>query len=129
MIISDYDKQMKPALHSQYLVSHQQVCVHHINSNVLLDAEQRWKDANKEGENYGGGSSASGKLQVALTSRDMATVLAVRKHSSSQLRTDDTSPVPHNYRGVLELWSFMVFSETKKEYRKAWARLCDEFGD
>ncbi|EXU94593.1 hypothetical protein X797_012335 [Metarhizium robertsii] len=38
-------------------------------------------------------------------------------------------PVAHNYRGVLELWKYAVFAETKEHYEKAWVRLCEEFND
>ncbi|OWT42543.1 mutator-like element [Pochonia chlamydosporia 170] len=129
VIITDYDKQMKAALDSQFPGSQQQICIHHVNSNVLLNAKRRWKDAEEEGDGCGHNSSDSERSQAALTSRDMEAVRAVGKDGSPPLRTDHTSPVPHNYRGVLELWKFVVFAQTKDDYEKAWARLCDEFND
>ena len=129
VIITDYDKQTKAALDSQFPGSQQQICIHHVNSNVLLNAKRRWKDAEEEVDGCGHNSSDSERSQAALTSRDMEAVRAVGKDGSPPLRTDHTSPVPHNYRGVLELWKFVVFAQTKDDYEKAWARLCDEFND
>lgn len=129
MIITDFDKQMKAALESQYPDSQQQLCIHHINSNVLLNAKRRWKDTKKEDDSYEHGSSDGEQPQVALTTGDMEAVLAAGKDTSQQLRTDQTFHVTHNYRGVLELWKLVVFAKTKADYEKAWAHLCEELND
>ena len=129
VIITDYDKQMKAALDSQYPGAQQQLCIHHINSNVLLNAKRRWKDVKEECDSGGDGSSDSGQSQASLTSGDVQAVLAVGNGSNQLFRTSHTSPVTRNYRGVLELWRFVVFAEIEKEHEKAWARLCSEFND
>ncbi|EFY95426.1 transposase [Metarhizium robertsii ARSEF 23] len=120
---------MKAALESQYPDSQQQLCIHHINSNVLLNAKRRWKDIKEEDDSYEYGSSDGEQPQVALTTGDMEAVLAAGKDASPPLRTDQTLHVTHNYRGVLELWKLVVFAKTKADYEKAWAHLCEEFND
>ena len=129
VIITDYDQQMKGALESQFPCSQQQLCIHHINSDVLLKAKRRWKDGKEESGSCGNGSSDSGQSQITLSSKDEAAALAVGKHSVSLSQNDRTQPVPHNYRGVLDLWKFVVFAETKVDYEKAWERLCHESND
>ena len=130
VIITGYDKQMKVALDSQYPGSQQQVCIHHINSNVLLNAKRRWKDKKEEDDDNGFSGSDNGQLQVALTSTDKAAVLDIGKHGGPlSAQANRMSPVSHNYRGVLELWKYVVFAETKEDYEKAWVRLCEEFND
>ncbi|PNH33004.1 hypothetical protein VD0002_g8297 [Verticillium dahliae] len=42
VIIADFDNQMKAALDDQFPEVQQQLCIHHINSNVLLKAKQKW---------------------------------------------------------------------------------------
>ncbi|KAK2729952.1 mutator-like element, partial [Colletotrichum kahawae] len=42
VIITDYDKQMKATLNEQFPEVQQQLCIHHINSNVMLKAKQKW---------------------------------------------------------------------------------------
>ncbi|KJZ70048.1 hypothetical protein HIM_10552 [Hirsutella minnesotensis 3608] len=90
VVITDYDKQMKAALDSQF-----------------PDSQQ----------------------QISLTSGDIAAVLSVGDHGDRPLRNDRTMPVPHNYRGVLEMWKYVAFARTKEDYEKAWVRLCEEFND
>ncbi|KAL0937854.1 mutator-like element [Colletotrichum truncatum] len=41
VIITDYDRQMKAALNEYFPNMQQQLCIHHINSNVMLKAKQK----------------------------------------------------------------------------------------
>ncbi|KJZ69108.1 hypothetical protein HIM_11498 [Hirsutella minnesotensis 3608] len=119
---------MKAALDSQFPDSQQQICIHHINSNVLLNAKRRWKGVKKDGDSdYS--SSSSGQTHIAPTSGDIEAVLSVGDHGDRPLRNDRTMPVTHNYRGVLEMWKYVAFARTKEDYEKAWVRLCEEFND
>ncbi|KJZ68574.1 hypothetical protein HIM_12036 [Hirsutella minnesotensis 3608] len=129
VVITDYDQAMKEALDCQYPDSQQQLCVHHINANVLLNAKRKWKNAKEDGESDRGGSSCSEQTQVSLSPRDMEAVLAAERHEGPLPQSNLATPVPHNYRGVLELWKFVVFVETKEEHEMAWVRLCEEFND
>ncbi|KAK4077247.1 hypothetical protein Purlil1_12430 [Purpureocillium lilacinum] len=129
VVITDYDQAMKDALDSQYPDSQQQLCIHHINANVLLNAKRKWKDAKEHGESDGGGSSCSEQTRVALTPRDMEAVLAAGRQEGPVPKRNEAAPVPHNYRGVLELWKFVAFAETKEGHENAWARLCAEFNE
>ncbi|GAB0139099.1 putative transposase [Epichloe bromicola] len=124
VVVTDYDQQMKAALESQYPESQQQICVQHINANVLLNAKRKWKSRNEDAE-----SDGDGNLNARLSSGDMEAVLALERQESSLNQSNVTAPVPHNYRGVLELWKFVAFAETKEEHEKAWVRLCGEFND
>nr|UUW39089.1 putative transposase [Epichloe sp. LpTG-3]UUW39107.1 putative transposase [Epichloe sp. LpTG-3] len=124
VVVTDYDQQMKAALESQYPESQQQICVQHINANVLLNAKRKWKSRNEDAE-----SDGDGNPNARLSSGDMEAVLALERQESSLNQSTVTAPVPHNYRGVLELWKFAAFAETKEEHEKAWVRLCGEFND
>ncbi|KAM4055484.1 MULE transposase [Hirsutella rhossiliensis] len=116
------------SIDNQFPDSQQQICIHHINSNVLLNAKRKWKNAKEESDSDGG-SSGSGQTQIALTSGDIDAVLAVGRHGDPPLKNGRPAPVPHSYRGVLELWKYVVFAQTKQNYEKAWVRLCEEFND
>ncbi|KJZ70946.1 hypothetical protein HIM_09650 [Hirsutella minnesotensis 3608] len=129
VVITDYDKAMKEALDSQYPDSQQQLCIHHINANVLLNAKRKWKNVKEDGESDEGDSSGSDQTRASLSPRDMEAVLAVERQDDQVIQNNLTAPVAHNYRGVLELWKFVAFAETKDEHEKAWVRLCDEFND
>ncbi|KAK4068501.1 hypothetical protein Purlil1_13791 [Purpureocillium lilacinum] len=129
VVITDYDKAMKEALDNQFPDSQQQLCIHHINANVLLNAKRKWKNAGEGGESDGDGSSCSEQTHAALTPTDVEAVLAAERQDNPLPQGNLAAPVPHNYRGVLELWKFVVFAETRGEHEKAWADLCDEFNN
>lgn len=59
----------------------------------------------------------------------MEVVLAAERQECPLAQSNLAAPVPHNYRGVLDLWKFVAFAETKEEHEKAWVRLCDKFND
>lgn len=42
VIITDFDKSMKAVLNHQFPEIQQQLCIHHINSNILLQSKQKW---------------------------------------------------------------------------------------
>ncbi|KAI7762979.1 hypothetical protein LZL87_014053 [Fusarium oxysporum] len=49
IIITDFDDSMKAALNDQFPGVQQQLCIHHINSNVLLRSKQKWiKDCSQD---------------------------------------------------------------------------------
>ncbi|KAG7102246.1 PKS-NRPS hybrid synthetase like protein [Verticillium longisporum] len=45
VIVTDFDGQMKATLNDQFPDAQQQMCIHHINSNVLLKSKQKWVKA------------------------------------------------------------------------------------
>ncbi|OAQ57749.1 transposase [Purpureocillium lilacinum] len=124
VVTTDYDQQMKAALESQYPDSQQQICIQHINANVLLNAKRKWKSGNEDAE-----SDWDRSPNTRLSSKDVEAALAVERQESPPNRSNLATPIPHNYRGVLELWKSVAFAETKEEHEKAWVRLCDEFND
>ncbi|OAQ60062.1 mutator-like element [Purpureocillium lilacinum] len=129
VVITDYDQAMKEALDNQFPDRQQQLCIHHVNADVLLNAKRKWKNAKESEESDGGGSSCGEQAHVALTPRDVEALLAVERQDNPPTQHNLSAPVPHNHRGVIELWRFVVFAETKEEHEKAWAKLCDEFND
>ncbi|KXH26990.1 hypothetical protein CSAL01_13147 [Colletotrichum salicis] len=93
VIITDYDKQMKTALSEQFPEVQQQLCIHHINSNVMLKAKQKWiKDP-------------SCNSDTELSDEDRA-----------YIDTTADQAIPHTYRGVLIMWKLVVFAETEHSF-------------
>ncbi|KAM4061687.1 MULE transposase [Hirsutella rhossiliensis] len=50
VVITDFDQQMKAALEDQFPDAQQQLCIFHINSNVLLNAKRKWKHAKEDSD-------------------------------------------------------------------------------
>jgi hypothetical protein len=121
-ILTDFDNQMKRALDEQFPESQQQICIHHIISNVLLKAKQKWI---REGTDDGSDQESAAEDvpdQASLTASDRAIVRDTELSRSPK-------PVPHTYQGVVMLWKLVVFAETEAEHDRLWADLCKEFGD
>ncbi|UKZ74791.1 hypothetical protein TrVFT333_002461 [Trichoderma virens FT-333] len=78
--------------------------IHHIDSNVHLNAKRRLKDSEEVGHSDVGSSE--------------------RRYSNPALQNDSTAPVPYSYLGVLELWKFVAFVQTKEGHEKAWWAHC-----
>jgi hypothetical protein len=121
---------MKKALNDCFPDAQQQICIHHINSNVLLRSKQKWIQSGSDSSSSDQeNASETPQAQSTLTSNDRAMV----RQSGTQdgpLPQDDTSdPIPHDYKGILMLWRLVVFAETEEAHEKAWIRLCKEFND
>ncbi|GKU11323.1 unnamed protein product [Fusarium langsethiae] len=72
-VITDYDQQMKAALEDQFPDAQQQLCIYHINSDVLLNAKRKWKHAREDSDD----DSDNEQSQETLTSSDKEAVLMV----------------------------------------------------
>ncbi|KJZ69598.1 hypothetical protein HIM_11012 [Hirsutella minnesotensis 3608] len=125
VIITDVDSQMKAALNSQFPTVQQQLCIHHINSNVLLKSKQKWTKSSASKRNSSSGSSDSSDVEISAA--------PARGRSGSPNRESVHQPatevIPHDYRGVLTMWKLVVFAETEEAHEQAWASLCKEFDD
>jgi hypothetical protein len=119
IIITDFDNSMKAALDDQFPRVQQQLCIHHINSNVLLRSKQKWV---KNPEN----SSSPDISEVDEPTEPQATLTL---HDRVLISAGSSSEVPHTYQGVLQMWKTVLFAETEEEHKKAWIALCKEFDD
>ena len=112
---------MKAALHDQFPHIQQQLCIHHILSNVLLQSKNKWVG---DGERIASSSASdnedvSSQTQVRLGTTD--------KHLIKDSPTSDK--IPHTYQGVVLMWKRVLYAETKKAFEQAWRDLCKEFDD
>jgi hypothetical protein len=120
IIITDFDDSMKAALNDQFPEVQQQLCIHHINSNILLRAKQRWLKRPSSSSDISGGSDieADPSGQIQLNPTDQESI-------SAPVGND----IPHTYNGVLAMWKLVLFAETEEAHEKAWINLCKEFND
>ncbi|KAG6979110.1 PKS-NRPS hybrid synthetase [Fusarium oxysporum f. sp. conglutinans] len=120
VIITDFDDSMKAALNDQFPDIQKQLCIHHINSNVLLRAKQRWLKRPSSSSDISGGSDieADPPDQIQLNPTDQESI-------SAPVGND----ISHTYSGVLAMWKLVLFAETEEAHEKAWINLCKEFND
>ncbi|RKK76949.1 hypothetical protein BFJ71_g16843 [Fusarium oxysporum] len=121
VIITDFDEQMKAALNDQFPDVQQQLCIYHINSNVLLKSKQKWAMDRCDRSSSHDDSERDDSVpqrQAQLSPKDQQSIHA----TSSEV-------IPHSYQGVLMMWKFVLFAETEEAHEKAWGNLCKEFDD
>ncbi|KNB13731.1 hypothetical protein FOXG_14088 [Fusarium oxysporum f. sp. lycopersici 4287] len=123
IIITDFDDSMKAALNDQFPEVQQQLCIHHINSNVLLRSKQKWvKDCSHDSNS----SSLDSSDEEAPAPQTQAELSRKDRHF---IHAPAAEVIPHSYQGVLMMWKLVVFAETEEAHEKAWVNLCREFDD
>ena len=118
VIVTDFDNQMKAALNDQFPDVQQQLCIHHINSNVLLKSKQKWVKDYSSSHDSSEEEDSTPQTQAQLSPQDRQLVHA-----------PTPKDIPHNYHGVHMMWKLVMFAETEDAHEKAWANLCKEFDD
>lgn len=121
IIITDYDKSMKAAFNDQFPGIQQQLCIHHILSNVLLNAKTKWINdrQSRSSSNSSDNEDSVSQEQVKQCDTD-----------ERLLNTSSTSEkIPHTYQGIVLMWKRIVFAETEEAFEHAWRDLCKEFND
>lgn len=121
VIITDFDKAMKAALNDQFPHIQQQLCIHHILSNVLLKSKTKWKGGR------GGSNSPSASDDEGGHSRTQTGLSAKDEHLVNDSSTSDK--IPHTYQGVVLMWKWVLYAETEEGFEQAWRALCIEFDD
>ncbi|KAF6518277.1 hypothetical protein HZS61_002355 [Fusarium oxysporum f. sp. conglutinans] len=120
VIITDFDDSMKAALNDQFPDVQQQLCIYHINSNVLLKSKQKWAKKRKSS------SSPDASDWEDSAPQTQAELSVTNKQLVHSLTGDE---IPHTYRGVLMMWKRVLFAETEEVHEKAWRDLCKKFDD
>ncbi|KAJ3455341.1 hypothetical protein MRS44_013941 [Fusarium solani] len=118
VIITDFDDSMKAALNDQFPEAQQQLCIHHINSNVLLRSKQKWvKDCSHDSSSSSLDSS-DGEAPAPQTQADLS------PKDRQFIHAPAAEVIPHSYRGVLMMWKLVLFAETEEAHEKAWWARC-----
>jgi hypothetical protein len=121
VIITDFDKAMKSALNDQFPNTQQQLCIHHILSNVLLKSKNKWTGEREESTSPSASDSGDVSLptEVGLSATD--------RHLIEDSSTRDK--IPHTYQGVVLMWKKVLYAETEEAFEQAWRDLCKEFDE
>lgn len=95
MAVTDFDERMKATIADTFPDTQQQLCIHHINSNVFLRAKQRWKyetdtSTGEESETHGPPSRTQAQLSLSEEDR-----LAVKLSATQGKATAES--ISHDY--------------------------------
>ncbi|KHN93907.1 uncharacterized protein MAM_01777 [Metarhizium album ARSEF 1941] len=122
VIITDFDKAMKAAVNDQFPNAQQQLCIHHILSNVLLKSKTRWT-----GQREDSTTSPSASDSEDIPSQADGGLSTTDKHLIEDRSSSDK--IPHTYQGVVLMWKKVLYAETEEAFEQAWRDLCKEFDD
>jgi hypothetical protein len=124
VIITDKDDQLRNAIRQIFPHVQLQLCVFHINSNVVLSIKKWWKKAN---------DSLDSDLNSDDDSSDAADMQEL-EHSNTKvkhMRNVQLGPLPKRVldtrAGLYLLWKYMVYSRSEEEFSQAWLQLQQTF--
>jgi hypothetical protein len=124
VIITDKDDQLRNAIRQIFPRVQLQLCVFHINSNVVLSIKKWWKKAN---------DSLDSDLNSDDDSSDAADMQEL-EHSNTKvkhMRNVRLGPLPKRVldtrAGLYLLWKYMVYSRSEEEFSQAWLQLQQTF--
>lgn len=109
---------MKEALGHVFPDAQQQLCIHHINSNVMLQSKRRRVSSSTHSGT--GEESSPDEPEAVLTQNDRQAVRAHEQGDRSIKQKYASEPISHDYHGVLRLWKRVTFAETEEDHQKAW---------
>lgn len=124
VIITDKDDQLRNAIRQIFPHAQLQLCVFHINSNVVLSIKKWWMKAN---------DSLDSDVNSEENNSDGADIQEL-EHGNTKvkdMRNVKLSPLPkrvsNTRAGLYLLWKYMVYSGSEEEFNQAWLQLQQTF--
>ena len=141
--ITDYDSNLKDALNETFPNMQQQICIFHINKNVLLKVKRKWKvppgvvdvddedgpDAPRLADAEADAAAAEGADESAADHEILQDLNAPARTEEQLQSSRLPAEIPHTREGVLMLWKYMAYSNSEEDFMESWARLLEEFPD
>jgi hypothetical protein len=121
VIITDKDDQLRAAARQIFPEAQLQLCIFHINGNVVLSIKKWWKKPDD--------SETDGDEDDA----DTADIHEMERRNTNIKDMKDTKlgPLPKRVlktrAGLYLLWRYMVFSRSEDEFNQAWSQLQETF--
>jgi hypothetical protein len=135
--ITDYDKAMKTALARVYPHAIPQLCMFHVNKNVVLHIKRKWdkqvvRRLIAEGRLVGGQEQAQDEEldEKSVGEDDLGVVNRMnRLLEESGRRQRLPLTVEYSRAGLYTLWEFVIRSTTVDDFRDAYTALTTHFAD
>ncbi|KAL2272258.1 hypothetical protein FJTKL_07167 [Diaporthe vaccinii] len=124
VIITDYDTALINALEYAFPSVRHQLCVFHMNMNLVLNIKKKWRKATipirAEIEEEEEGSEEEDPELASLNA-------PARNKAIIPLKVPDN--IPHTRQALFDLLKFMEYSNDRDIYEIAWQRLQEKFSD
>lgn len=131
VVITDFERALKNALKCQFPETHQQICVFHVNKNVVLNIKRKWKKPS--GQSTAPNTEDEAVADPLLLDQEDQRQLYQLNQPLTEDEDPDTIRLPcredlaHSPAGMYALWKFMVYCQDDSEFDEAWARFKEEF--
>lgn len=125
VVITDFEKALKNALENVWPDTQQQICLWHINKNVVFEVKKRWKwplgipPLNEDPE------VDETDDHVDPIFRDLITAAIGEQPSSLTGRLP--MKVSDDPNGFLELWKHLCYTATEEDLEATWVRILEDF--
>ncbi|KAK2685962.1 hypothetical protein QWA68_016082 [Fusarium oxysporum] len=124
VVITDKDDQLHNAIRQVFPNTQLQLCVFHINSNVVLYIKKWWKKAN---------GSLDSDMDDDQDNADAADVqeLECGNTKVKDMKNAKLGPLPkrvlNTRAGMYLLWRYMVYTRSEDDFNQAWRQIQETF--
>jgi hypothetical protein len=125
VVVTDFEKALKGALHDVWPGVQQQICICHINKNVVHEVKKRWQWAPGMGPEEADYDVDEADDHVDPIFRDLVAVARAELPALSMGTLPEK--VPDSPEGFLELWKHVCYSVTADDFGAAWIRILRDF--
>ncbi|KAH7471908.1 hypothetical protein FOMA001_g13074 [Fusarium oxysporum f. sp. matthiolae] len=124
VVITDKDDQLRNAIRQVFPNTQLQLCVFHINSNVVLYIKKWWKKAN---------GSLDSDMDDDQDNADAADVQELERGNTKvkDMKNAKLGPLPkrvlNTRAGMYLLWRYMVYTRSEDDFNQAWRQIQETF--
>lgn len=133
ILVSDFEDGWKKAAADVLPSAQQQICIFHVNKNVILHVFRKWKKAPEDPDESDDGNDHQTHVpddQVNIAAREHINRFK-RRIKGTIIDSPGSLPskIPHTKEGLILCWEHVAYSSTEADFNAAWHRLIDEFGE
>ena len=118
VMITDNETALKDAIATWFPQVQQQLCIFHINMNLVKAVKGKWQDSSTPDEGSSGIQDESECHHVQFLNRNISVDF-----------NGELPPVPVTREGFIEAWRYIAFAADRELFMRNWAKLIDTFRD
>jgi hypothetical protein len=132
LFITDYDNALMNALKYEFPQAHHQLCVFHMNMNIVLNIKKKWQKPTAPGEEEAE-EEAEEETEDAEEEEAEAAIASLnspaRNKATIPTKVPELKDIPYTRQALFDLLKFMEYSTDREVYDTAWQRLQEKFKD
>lgn len=125
VVVTDSEKALKNALDNVWEDVQQQICLWHVNKNVIFEVKKRWAWAAGQQPPEGVEEVDETDDHVDPIFRDL--VAAARREDHCVTLDSLPTKVEDSPTGFLELWKHLCYAATPDDFVAAWVKILEDF--